>query len=48
MVSERVRSAGRNESNLSCTSTKEFAEVPGFLYEGVWADQDGANWSAYI
>jgi len=38
MVRERVRGAGGNEPNLSCPSTKEFAEVPGFLYEGVSAN----------
>lgn len=43
---ERVRSAGRKEACLSSPSTEEFAEVPGFFYEDLWADQDGAYWGA--
>jgi hypothetical protein len=35
---ERVRSTGGDETNLSCTPTKEFAEMTGFFYEGVRAD----------
>ena len=38
MVCEREGGTSRNEANLSTSPTEEFAEVPGFLYEGVWAD----------
>lgn len=38
MVREGERGASRNEASLSTSATKEFTEVPGFLYEGVWAD----------